>query len=364
MLISLAMAVLSSGVSLAAEPVFPAQSCSFAHVTAAASQAIASGVPSLVTIPVGTCDWGSNELVLPGGVSLKGGGKFLTVIRGSAVSNDVLVTMDCSNGKTARFSDVMLVGKANYAVWDGGLALKGGCKDFKVSKARFQDFIYYGVGVWGDARGVIYQNEFARNYRANPSGPNVGYGVVVYGDGTWPALSLGTANAVFVESNYFIANRHHIASNNGSRYVFRNNTAVTTSDVRDFAAVDSHGKGSSPRGSRSWEIYNNTFSTSLNCTNHKATTMIGIRGGDGVAYGNTITNPSTVMNMIDLQTFEVAPPYPAPDQMRSGYFWNNSPTSLFNGSASHFVLGRDYFLAAKPGYAPYPYPHPLRAVMP
>lgn len=359
-LILLVMGVLP-GVSFATEPVFPAQSCSFEHVQAASQQAIASGVPSLVTIPSGTCDWGSNELSLPGGVSLQGGGKFLTVIRGSALSNDALVTVTCSNGKTARFSDMTLIGKANYTVWDGGLALKGGCKDFKVFKARFERFIYYGVGVWGDARGVIFQSEFSGNYRANPNGGNAGYGIVIYGDGTWPALSLGTENAVFVEDNYFVANRHHIASNYGSRYVFRYNTALTTDDVRHSPVVDAHGRGTGSRGSRSWEIYNNTFSTNLT-PGLKARAMIGVRGGDGVVFNNTLTNPATVNWMLEMASIDLVGPYPAPDQMLSGYFWNNSPTTLLNGSAEHFVLGRDYFLSTKPGYTPYLYPHPLRGV--
>jgi hypothetical protein len=313
-----------------------------------------------VAIPAGQCDWGSNELVLPGGISVKGGGKFLTVIRGSALTNDALLTVDCSNNRTSTISDLMMVGKANISVWDGGLSMKGGCKDFRVFNARFQDFIYYGVGVWGNARGVIYRNEFSANYRYNPNG-NAGYGVVIYGDGTWPALELGSANAVFIEDNYFVANRHHIASNNGSRYVFRNNTAVTTNDVRHSAIVDAHGKGSSPHGSRSWEIYNNTFSTNLT-PGLNARSMIGIRGGDGVVYSNTLTNsPSTVNGMVELSALEAPSPYPAADQMRSGYFWNNTPSSIMNGSPAMFMLGRDYFLTSKPGYVAYAYPHPLRS---
>ena len=93
-----------------------------------------------------------------------------------------------------------------------------------------------------------------------------------------------------------------------------------------------------------------------------ATTVVaGIRGGDGVVFNNMVTNPLTVRRMIELSSLEVALPYPSMDQMRSGYFWNNSPDLLVNGASSSFVLGRDYFLTVRPGYIPYVYPHPLRS---
>lgn len=345
---------------LAAELTFQAHSCGFSAVRDAVQDAINSGANSVVHIPAGTCNWGDNELVLPGGISLKGSGKDTTVLRSYSTANDNLITINCSNGKTARFSDMTLIGKGNPAIWDGGLLFRDGCSDFVVFNSRFSDFVYYGVAVRGDSQGVIYQNDFLNNYRAGQTGGSTGYGVVVYGNGTWPPLELGTANAVFVEDNYFSGNRHHIASNNGSRYVFRYNRAIVTSSVRHFPMVDAHGRGSSPLGSRSWEIYNNTFSSDL-AANEKARAVIGIRGGDGVVFNNMVTNPLTVRRMIDLSALEVALPYPWMNQMRSGYFWNNSLDLLVNEAPSNFVLGRDYFLTARPGYTPYVYPHPLRS---
>lgn len=352
-------AVWPTGDLRAAELVFQAQSCGFSAVQDAVQEAIDSGANSVVTIPAGICNWGDNELVLPGGISLKGSGKSTTVIRSYSNVNNVLITIDCSNGKTARFSDMTLIGKANPALLDGGLAFLYGCRDFQIFNSKFSDFMYYGIAVGGDSRGVIYRNEFLNNYRINQDGRALGYGVVVYGSGTWPPLELGTANAVFVEDNDFSGNRHSIASNNGSRYVFRYNRVITTSSVRDFPMVDAHGFGSSPRGSRSWEIYSNTFSTNL-ATNEKARSVTDIRGGDGVVFNNVVTNPITVRAMIQLSAEEVSLPYPSVDQMRSGYFWNNSPNLLVNEAPSNFVLGRDFYQTARPGYSPYVYPHPLR----
>lgn len=49
------------------------------------------------------------------------------------------------------------------------------------------------------------------------------------------------------------------------------------------------------------------------------------------------------------------------------YAWNNtingSTATISNGGYSTIVIGRDYFNAAKSGYTPYTYPHPLRGAL-
>lgn len=343
---------------LAAEQTIQATSCAFSSVQAAVQAAIVSGSMSLIRIPSGTCDWRSNVLNLPGGVSLKGAGKTATILRGSSGSKLNLITVDCANGKTSRVSDLTLIGKGNGTIPDGGLLFVNGCTDFMVFNSTFRDFANFGVGVRGNSRGVIFGNDFLDNYRANQPGGQTGYGVVVMGDGTWPPLELGTANAVFVESNYFSGNRHSIASNNGSRYVFRYNTLVAVELTRDFHLMDAHGLSSSPRGSRSWEIYHNTVTTKL-LTPDPIPSVVRTRGGDGVIFNNTVINPATVVNMVEFMLDRVSP-YPAQDQMTAGYSWNNTPNTLHNLTPSNLVEGRDYFQYAKPEYIPYTYPHPLR----
>jgi len=341
---------------IAAELTIQAESCAFSSV----QDAVTSGSADMVVnIPAGTCDWGANTLTIPGGISLRGGGVTATIIRGSLGTGD-LITIDCSNGKTSTVSDMTLIGKANPAIWDGGLSLINGCKDFLVFNARFRDFVNRGISVRGDARGVIFRNEFVNNFRAGQRRGTTGYGVVVYGDGTWPPLELGTANAVFVEDNVFIGNRHHIASNNGSRYVFRHNTVTGTKPVKNFSMVDAHGFASALRGSRSWEIYDNTFSTNLP-PGITARTAIGIAGGDGVIFNNVLATPHTIKKTIELWAPSKTPIYPAKDQMTAGYFWSNSPNIIINQAPRNFVEGREYFLHAPTNYTPYPYPHPLRS---
>ncbi|WP_195763492.1 hypothetical protein [Duganella guangzhouensis] len=341
-----------------------AKSCGYADVSAAVNTA-SKGMT--VAIPAGDCSWGTQQLNLPAGLHLQGAGQDKTTIRrvGAVSNTSYLVAIDCSNGAAAAFSGMTLIGNGNGAIQDKGLGLLNGCRDFRVYDSTFKNFVFSAVYV-GDAanqRGVIYNNNFINNYSADLK--NLGYGVVVYGGGAWPALDLGSANAVFVESNSFSGNRHNIASNNGSVYVFRYNKVVGTDAAKDYAMTDAHGVSSSPRGSRSYEIYNNDYST--NITGGLQRTAIGIRGGDGVIFNNTAT--ATISRTIELMTegFSCGA-YAGADQIRSLYIWNNANNSsngyttngIDNTCPSSIGLNRDYFLSAKPGYTPFTYPHPLR----
>ncbi|MGZ3238087.1 MAG: hypothetical protein ACXU8A_12000, partial [Burkholderiaceae bacterium] len=239
-----------------------AADCDYAAVQSAVNSA---GDGTTVRIPAGDCNWGTQQLDVPAGVYLQGAGQDATIIRrsGNVPNTKYLIAFNCVNGKQAIFSDMTLVGNGSGSIQDKGLGLLNGCRDFKVHDAKFTGFIFSAVYV-GDApdqRGVIYKNKFIDNF--NESLMNLGYGVVVYGGGAWPALDLGSKNAVFVEDNYFSGNRHNIASNNGSVYVFRHNTVVGQDPAKDFAMTDAHGLSSSPRGSRSFEIYDNTYLTNI-----------------------------------------------------------------------------------------------------
>lgn len=328
--------------------------CNFEAVQTAVTK---SAPGDTVTIPAGYCNWGANQLSVPAGIALKGAGMRATVLRRTAPvpASVYMVRMECYNGKQAKFSDMTLVGANLPESQDRGLGLVGGCVDFVVSNAKFTKFVFAGVEVRGGEgqRGVIHSSQFIDNYSAPVR--NLGYGVVVYGAGTWPALELGSANAVFVESNYMSGNRHHIAANNGARFVFRRNTAVANDLTKDYPQVDAHGLSTSPRGTRSWEVYQNSFSATLSQGRNLA--AIGIRGGDGVIFDNTYT--SNIAHPVLLVLEGVAcGTYPVKDQITQAFISDGDPVT--SRCESSIALNRDYFLTEKPGYAPYPYPHPLR----
>jgi hypothetical protein len=98
---------------------------------------------------------------------------------------------------------------------------------------------------------------------------------------------------------------------------------------------------------------------------------VGVRGGDGVIFSNTINgayHPVLLWNDSSLLPQEECATYPCPDQITELYIWNNmangtpaSATIWSRGTPPGILLeGRDYFHFPKPGYAPFPYPHPLR----
>ena len=58
-----------------------------------------------------------------------------------------------------------------------------------------------------------------------------------------------------------------------------------------------------------------------------------------------------------------------PQALEPLYCWNNTMdgviqgATVINGCAKHIRLNRDYYHVAKPGYSPYPYPHPLTKML-
>jgi hypothetical protein len=324
--------------------------------------AAAAATGQTVVIPAGTCDWGSNQLTVPGGVAIKGAGRDQTVLQRTepVATNTYLVKFDCWNGKGAKFSDMTLVGAMLPDSEDRGLGLINGCVDFTVFNAKFTKFTFAGVEVRGPSRqrGVIYNSQFIDNF--NPPVDNLGYGVVVFGDGTWLPLELGSANAVFVENNYMSGNRHHIAANNGARYVFRYNVAEATDATKNSQQVDAHGVTWAPRGTRSWEIYNNTFTARLT-GNAKAYAGILMRGGDGIIANNTFSSNISNPILLQLEFGAVCGSSYVQDQIREAYVWSNGAAVPKNLCPSSIALNREYFTVAKPNYKGYKYPHPLRS---
>ncbi len=356
-----------------------AASCNYDAVNAAVGVAASMNAAGwTVAIPAGTCAWGANQLVVPGRIALKGAGRDLTIIkRTAAVSDQVyLVRFECYMYKNANFSNMTLAGANPYLSQDRGLGLIGTCVDFKVSNSKFTHFASAGIELRGGPTqsGVIYSNQFINNYVKDKS---YGYGIAVYGDGTWPDLKLGIEkdpllkypSAVYVENNYMSGNRHHIASNNGARYVFRYNTAIATDLTKDFPQVDAHGKHSWPRGTRSWEVYNNNFSASLTTGGSIA---IGMRGGDGVIFNNTYGNKITRPIQLSMEEQKVdytnsannCLNYPAGtiDNITSAYIVEESRQNLItNLCPARLREGVEYHLKARPSYTPFVHPHPLRA---
>ncbi len=322
-----------------------------------------------VFLPSGESDWGTNTLYVQGGISIIGNGSNNTIIKRTKSQRRHLIVFNGSNGLPNELHNIAFEGKYNNDnVYGKAVGFLYGCINFKVSGCKFTGFANCAlcIGNSNVQKGVVFKNEFINNYY--PSIMNFGYGIAIYGGGSWSNLELGSENAVFIEDNFFSGNRHHVTSNNNSKFVFRYNNVVHTNATKNFNMVDVHGKTDWASGSRSFEIYNNNFSTSKNLTT-KARTAIGIRGGDGVIFNNLCYN--TIFRTIELwnEGFtcgKLSTKY----QTRSLHIWNNENHDELGSRINEVVnncnlsirKNKDYFISKKPKYTPFTYPHPLRNI--
>lgn len=231
--------------------------------------------------------------------------------------------------------------------------------DFRIDHSYFEGFGFAGVRVEGDSNGVIDHVIFVDNYKEGIG--NLGYGVVVYGEDHWETeLQPGGAQATFVEDSLFVGSRHAIAANAGAHYVFRYNQVLGNVMA---CAVDAHGMGyGSARGTRYVEIYRNEIGDPVydRCG-------IGIRGGAGVIFENTIKDyDNPILLILEWGTPDaLKSEYPAFDQVHDLHIWDNQITGgptqpqVDETGIGFIKAGRDYFTDVKPGYVPYEYPHPL-----
>ena len=336
-----------------------------------------------VSIPAGRYSF-KGTVYAPDGIYIRGAGRDSTFLVKSDNTSAPMIIVNVKTRAPFKFSDMTLQGRldalqrsnrttAVTTVADGGLYIKGAAKNFKIFNSRFTKFLRAGIEFQGDAgtiqgeqMGVIYRNEFIDNWFVN-----LGYGVAIDGSvaGWNRPLTLGTANAVFVEDNLFVLNRHCVTSTNGANYVARFNTV--RDNYQDAQSFDAHGLSAAwPRGTRSVEIYGNVVTNAV-----IRWAGAGIRGGSGVIWDNVWNGVSHGV-VVALENPPAAHPlagYPALDQIGNPYdlyVWNNistgdavyaNPTSNSRGIDYWLKAGRDYYTTPKPGYRPYTYPHPLRS---
>lgn len=292
--------------------------------------------------------------------------------------------------------------------------------DFRVWNCRFENFGIAAISVTHDddlARGLICKNEFYHNAKGF-DGLGYGYGIVIYGaDMKWiDDPKFGSANFIFIEDNVFDFHRHAIAAGGAALFVARYNT-ITNNIISQYTtthAIDGHeARGGKPgngnyHSTRAFEAYNNTI---INNVFHDGTPKvpgksidkliergIAIRGGEALVHNNVI-NGYRFGIAIDLVDTPWGTAYPLPyspgylsgKALGSGhsgtsqpqgngdvFVWSNRFTPYITSNAdgyplsttfanynngyyspAYFKEGRDYHLVAKPGYKPYPYPHPL-----
>ncbi len=334
-----------------------------------------------VLIPEGKFDF-EGQVFATDEIKIAGMGRDKTFLikRDSLEQWDAMINVDCVSGQPFEFSGITLQGMGRFLqpdnkkekgkVRDLGLYLKGSCVDFQVYDSRFTKFTRAGIQLRanvgterGAAVGVIYRNEFYDNWY-----PDLGYGIEIVGDeNSWDnPVKLGTTSAVVIEDNRFELHRHTIAANNAARYVFRYNLIVN--NYPDAAAIDAHGLAAWPRGTRSYEIYENRVDNSI-----KRWAGVGPRGGSGVIFNNVFNGVNRGIVLM-VEKYNKRMRYPVQDQINDLWIWNNfangelirKPDFMKSQKRAKKLIrkNRDYFLKPKPDYVPLAYPHPLRTGAP
>ena len=336
-----------------------AASCSVPDIQKAVNQLGQEG--GTVRVPEGRAE-AVGTVEIPGKVTLRGAGAKKTILfRGKHTdAKNTAPIIRINKGEDSRVSRLCVIGfrDRKNASWDSGLLVRD-ARDFRVDRCRVERFGMGGVYVTGESRGVIDRCLFIDNFKKTIN--NVGYGVVVYGSGTWRKKVVpGSKNAVFIEDCEIRGSRHAVASNAGAFYVFRHNHVIGNDNSQ---AIDAHGPGyGSKRGTQWIEVYSNRIEKPVG-----GSIAMCLRGGGGVVFDNEIRDYKGAISVtLDFDAkLDWTRPYPIPDQIRNLYLWHNTldgkpakPT-ISKRSAKHIKRNRDYFLTELRGYHPYTYPHPL-----
>ncbi len=334
--------------------------------------------------------------------------------------------MFCYEGKSENpshviISDLTLKSKkpADMNNLNGSLTTDFGIRlskvvDFIVTNCRFENFGYAALMIYHKdkvARGLIYNNQFYHNFKGN--GLGLGYGVCIYAENLeWVnSPNFGSNNFIFIEDNTFEYHRHSVAAGGNGLYVARHNT-IKNNHVS--AALDMHeartaaAGGSNHFSSRAAEAYANTIINTKyldgtdiptgNNVNVSLMTGSGIQfnGGESVIYNNYVSGYKAGILLIVRPNSVTGSTYPVLYQIGyasalaygdnhngtdanygngdsfvwnnqfqyvNGYTSDNGSNKAFDSTAGLLSAGRDYHLSSKPGYVPYPYPHPLRSVI-
>jgi hypothetical protein len=300
----------------------------------------------------------------------------------------------------------------------GHITVSGSTHSMRIDHTAIKPAQTVGIFIAGDIWGVIdhhtHVGQFVNGVRVEHLDWN-GTSSDSWGDQSWAqSISYGSGQGVYIEDSSFTSTDPNYVGGatdcfSGGRLVFRYNTVSMLNN-------QSHGADSDQRhrACRWQEIYNNTYTYS-NVNNLAFISWI--RGGTGVFYNNTITASGYTNNIVQASNCRDAsagcgagPSY-APwgacngsspydqnsiggyrcvDQPGSGtshllgpdpsgtitpsnawvgnildpvYVWNNTLNGLSNNTttgSTNVANDRDYHVgAARPGYSPYTYPHPL-----
>jgi hypothetical protein len=258
-----------------------AASCSQSAVQAAINSAVNGDT---VRVPPGNCTWTSTITIAGKDIALQGAGIGQTDITDEGSGGAALgITASAAN-----FVSVSGFTFVKSAAHSNGIVQISGPQAEVAFRFHHNRILQASSGARGIGVNGVYGLIDHVTFDVTATGGSV-QSVSITGspDGTdggftpWTRpLTLGTANAVYIEDSTFNSSTQaedSIDAYGGARLVIRSNTFNSVS-------IGFHGTDSGDRRSAfSWEIYSNIF------RNDSATTLRGatLRGGTGVIYNNT-----------------------------------------------------------------------------
>jgi hypothetical protein len=360
-----------------------AASCSQADVQKAITLA---NTGDTVIVPGGSCSWGPNAwpsaVNIPSnkGITLDGGGAKINSNGGTAIE------LDANASITSRITNFSFPagGDSSNATIRVTTTFSPASAPYRIDHNTFGGTSNNGtfISLNFNGPGLIDHNSFT-------VGVNVGADEMIHNDGMnsgnnsgWTTdVAPGGPNMVFVEDNTFDCDNtvffcSAVQAYYGARTVVRHNTMT-------FSQVDQHGT-CGQIWARWWEIYDNTFvlPSPFNQSNY-----VTLRGGSGVIYGNSVTNPGNNQGAGSIQlTDDCNGGYPDAGQVGRGinnalspsYLWGNDSSMTIETTASDVQQNRDYYVSVSQpanllrqelstdnssttyNYVAYPYPHPLQ----
>ena len=251
-----------------------AASASFIDV----SNAVAiSYLGDTVSIPPGTNSWTSTLFI--SGITLSGSGTNLTFIRDSEPSLSSPIIEMIGTNQLTRLSNMSIADNTNSIDSYKGKVqvIADSPQQWRIDDVLFNRLNGANILNYGTAVSVIDHCTFIQR---------VGISIESWGDGdvSWSTPpTYGTSNALYIEDCIFTnltpGNSDMVAFDGygGSRSVFRHNIVLNS-------FWNNHGTETSHRfrGTRQFEIYNNTFAY-----NQQFYTVMDFRSGTGVVFSNT-----------------------------------------------------------------------------
>jgi len=400
-----------------------AASCNTSDVQAALNLA-ADG--DTVIIPNGSCTW-TYGLTTSLQITLTGesvGGVVIT--DADTNSSDNLLTINIGSSFHTTIANLNFLpgtGTGTYITVQGtGLVPLMHDMDFNIPNFQLQHAVD-----WHVTGGVIWNTTFESTYNLNGTcGQQVGSdsgSLSVKSNKNWDdASTMGTLDTngdqnLYIEDSTFNYVGQAPDMDDNARVAIRHTTFINTSGALIHGPTSTY-------GGRSVEFYNDTFTYSN--TNRSLQRWYWGRGGTAVITNNSVDadtggcygpraswvfivesatrstshgcctsyacfhQPGSGSDGTSGHTFlsTSQTPYDSYQQSDPVYIWNNTGTGQGNlglnddtsmgcsspgaDTAAFFVQNRDYFLdttssptsGAKPGWAPYPYPHPLHTGTP